>query len=597
MQKKLLFVILISMVTLISAQEIKVVRFGIVPGDNTAELSPRKDLGDNLCALVKVKTNNVSGLKFSNHNQYVGDVSCREGVYYVYIPTITSKLSFVHENYQPGEIDMTVFGYKKNIKSGKTYEAILEAPSLLQSTTGVIFKVTPIVEDSYIVIDNKKLFITNDGIVKYGCSQGSYLYKVEADNYKTEYGSVSVTNTFEPIVINLRPVTVEVNVEAMPSDAQIYIDNVNYGKVGIKQLPLGEHEIRLSAKGYIDHIQHINITSSTVNLPHITLKKNDGKYEIIHPVEVTVICNSVNLYKNNKRLEEWNSTNRTIKIMPGTKCRLSDDHGKGAILEVKANQREPMVVRLVDGNLIDGKNVENIKVLDSKLLMAQQSIQNPHNIENRPVVSGNIGSEGIPNRILVSAGEMSKEIEKFKKHKSIKELSISGQMHSGDFYKLLNEYYLFVKYLDLSDVKVVSYGRAPANEIPELCFINTSIKQIRLPYGITRIGRRSFDGCDVLTKIEIQEGLEIIDEFAFHSCTELTTIELPSTLRAIGTQAFANCKKMASIYINARIPPSIVNGAFSGIAGNAVLYVPKGCESAYKNSEWCKYFIIMSSNK
>lgn len=352
MQRKLLFVILMSIATLISAQEIKVVRFGIVPGDNTAELSPRKDLGDNLCALVKVKTNNISGLKFTNHNQYVGDVSYHDdGVYYVYIPTITSKLSFVHENYQPGEIDMAVFGYKKSIKSGKTYEAILEAPSLLQSTTGVTFKVTPIVEGSYIVIDNRKLTIPKDGIVKYGCSQGSHLYKVEADNYKTESGSVSVTNTFEPVVITLRPVTVEVNIESTPSNAQIYIDNVSYGKTGLKQLPLGEHDIRLSAKGYIDHIQHINITNEMVNLPHITLRKNNGKYEIVHPVEVTVICYTTNLYKNNKRIEEWNTNNQTIKIMPGTKCRLSDDYGMGAVLEVKAGQRRPMKIRLAGGRI------------------------------------------------------------------------------------------------------------------------------------------------------------------------------------------------------------------------------------------------------
>ena len=80
MLRKLILFITLTWTIFISAQEIKVVRFGIIPGDNNAETSPRQDLSDNLCALVKVKANGLTGLQFTNKNQYVGDVDFKDGI-------------------------------------------------------------------------------------------------------------------------------------------------------------------------------------------------------------------------------------------------------------------------------------------------------------------------------------------------------------------------------------------------------------------------------------------------------------------------------------------------------------------------------------
>ena len=346
MLRKLILFITLIWTTSISAQEIKVVRFGIIPGDNSAETSPRQDLSDNLCALVKVKANGLTGLQFTNKNQYVGDVVFKDGIYYVYIPTVTNKLSFSHESYLPGVIDMALFGYKKSIKGGKTYEAILEPSSLKPSITGISFKISPHVRNGSVIVDNQVTPLNYDGILKIDCKEGVHRYQVKAENYKPVAGTVKVTNRYEPVIITLQPQTVPVNIGVTPDYAHIYVDNIDYGKSGIIQLPLGKHSIRVSAKGYLDHVRYYFITKNVNQIPAINLNKNKGKVETIYPVEVYVECNSTKLYKNNKAVE-----GNILKIMPGTKCRLSDDFGKGDILKVPANQRKPMRIKLSNGHI------------------------------------------------------------------------------------------------------------------------------------------------------------------------------------------------------------------------------------------------------
>lgn len=279
-RKLIIFMTLIWAIS-ISAQEIKVVRFGIIPGDNTAETSPRQDLSDSLCALVKVKSNGLTGLQFTNKNQYVGDIDFKDGIYYVYIPTVTNKLSFSHESYLPGVIDMALFGYKKSIKGGKTYEAILEPSSLKPSITGISFKISPHVKNGNVIVDDHVTPMTDDGILKIDCKEGVHRYQIKAENYKPVAGTVNVTNRYEPVIITLQPQTVPVNISVTPDYAHIYVDNIDYGKSGIIQLPLGKHSIRVSAKGYLDKESDYIITKETNQISDINLNKNKNKKEYI----------------------------------------------------------------------------------------------------------------------------------------------------------------------------------------------------------------------------------------------------------------------------------------------------------------------------
>lgn len=318
------------------AQELKVMDCYVVPNDKSALENPRKDSNDNLCALLRIKTDNIKGLKFTNPNQYVGNVEYKDGVYMVYIPTMLYKLSFGHEDYQPGIIDMSEFGYKKNITGGKTYEIIIETPKNTATGNFVSFKISPYVAGCKVVFDGEVKELPANGLIDFPCSPGIYRYRIEANMYESETGTVTVTSGAVPINKVLRPSTIAVNVSCN-TKATIYIDNVNYGSTGIVNLPQGMHNIRIVAPGYIDYEETLQITPSTENLQFV-LNKNKKQVDV-HPVYVTVLCHTSKLYKNNKVIEGWRY-GIPIKMMPNTSCRLSDDEGKGAVLRVGDSDME-----------------------------------------------------------------------------------------------------------------------------------------------------------------------------------------------------------------------------------------------------------------
>lgn len=325
------------------AQEIKVVDCYILPNDKTAETNSRLDGNGELCALLKIKTNDIHGLSFPNRNQYVGETEYNNGIYFVYIPIIYNRLTFAHTDYQQGTIDMSEFGYKKNVKGGKTYEIILEAPKTLNSNF-VSIKVTPIIEGCKVIFDGNAILVQNNGIAEFSCSPGFHSYRIEAPNYETVNGSVTVTNGVVPVSIQLQPTTIPVTIKCNV-DATVYVDDINYGKIGLLNIPIGKHKIRLARKGYIDSEREVSINSNN-SLLLFEMEKNKGELIDIHPVKVTILCRTECLYKNNKKIENWHGYGSVILMMPNSKCRISDDYGKGAILKVG---NEDMTISMENG--------------------------------------------------------------------------------------------------------------------------------------------------------------------------------------------------------------------------------------------------------
>ena len=102
----------------------------------------------------------------------------------------------------------------------------------------------------------------------------------------------------------------------------------------------------------------------------------------------------------------------------------------------------------------------------------------------------------------------------------------------------------------------------------------TTISQIRIGSGITRIGSYAFVGCSGVTRVYFDSGsaltsvgtnafwkcsglssfptpggVQSIEESAFHSCSGLASISLPSGLKTLGNYAFRNCSELVSISI------------------------------------------------
>ena len=91
--------------------------------------------------------------------------------------------------------------------------------------------------------------------------------------------------------------------------------------------------------------------------------------------------------------------------------------------------------------------------------------------------------------------------------------------------------------------------------------------------------------------IVFPEGLVTIGKSAFEYCSQMTSIELPSTIQMIAQTAFNYCYNLSSIICNAVEPPSVMQGAFNGVAkDNFTVEVPAQSVTRYKTeSGWSDF--------
>lgn len=127
---------------------------------------------------------------------------------------------------------------------------------------------------------------------------------------------------------------------------------------------------------------------------------------------------------------------------------------------------------------------------------------------------------------------------------------------------------------------------------------------ITLPESLKKIGRDAFRNCKSLSDIKTPDNVEEISYGAFLGCAKLNSITLSENLKFIGEGAFQYCSDLSTIVCNAQIPPIEIpnpdksyyypGDAFYQVdKQNCKLYVPKGCEEAYRAADLWKDFNII----
>lgn len=305
------------------AQQLIVKDVIILPKDKTAITNPCLDFNGDTCALVKIIADNLEGLEFPNL-QYV-KVTFRDGVYEVYLPAMSKKLSFGHKDFLAGQIDFPDFGFKR-LKGGKTYLVHIETPV---SRGKIILKVHP--KNAIVTFDEKKVSTLQTGIYEFAVSSGTYKYSIEALDFVPYHGIVQLGKSeIKTISLSLKPILHSVSIICNVDDASVFIDDIDYGKVGVVKIPQGTHRIRISKDKYMDVEENVTI-DATIPILEFTLEKNRNVLEV-HPIPIIIKSKSKNIYKNNKEIKGW-SNGKAIKFMPG-KYLISDENGNGKVIEV-----------------------------------------------------------------------------------------------------------------------------------------------------------------------------------------------------------------------------------------------------------------------
>ena len=114
----------------------------------------------------------------------------------------------------------------------------------------------------------------------------------------------------------------------------------------------------------------------------------------------------------------------------------------------------------------------------------------------------------------------------------------------------------------------------PVTEISDTCFsYHSSLLEVTIPEGVTRIGGYAFENCYKLYSVQLPSTLETIGRYAFEECDDLqeinldtgslktieewafnwsglTSVFVPATVTRIGEGAFANCYDLERVTLN-----------------------------------------------
>lgn len=129
-------------------------------------------------------------------------------------------------------------------------------------------------------------------------------------------------------------------------------------------------------------------------------------------------------------------------------------------------------------------------------------------------------------------------------------------------------------------------------EIPSECFRGVNFSHIIFPNSLKEIKECAFVGESKLEGTLIfPESLVSIERSAFDGCSQINSVIFPSKLQMIGQTAFNGCSNLSNIICNAVEPPSVMKGAFAGVAkDNFTVEVPAQSVTRYKTeSGWSDF--------
>lgn len=244
--------ILIAFVSMAMAQGISVKSFMALPMDLTATSQEGKRIDQNgdAAALIKVVTKE-KGFVFEGGSLGIVDTQQRTGEIWVWVPKSARKISILHQ-------DLGVlrdYRYPVDIESGRTYEMVLVTgsvetvvkPSVTQQF--LVFKVTP--ADALLTVDEIPWPLI-EGVSQKMVDFGQHTYRIEAQDYHTEAGVITVDNADHTVVkeVELKPSCGYLKIEgdlSVLSNSLIYVDNINGASTlhDYMKLQSGKHRVRI----------------------------------------------------------------------------------------------------------------------------------------------------------------------------------------------------------------------------------------------------------------------------------------------------------------------------------------------------------------
>ena len=130
-----------------------------------------------------------------------------------------------------------------------------------------------------------------------------------------------------------------------------------------------------------------------------------------------------------------------------------------------------------------------------------------------------------------------------------------------------------------------------ASNVSRSAFAGSNLTSVTFGSNTTTVGTSAFEGCLSLRNVYGEDsGWISVQNNTFKNCSMLKNIYLPSTITMLLNNVVDGCTSLEAIWCYATTPPSVTASTFYNMAADVTLYVPYESLSAYKNSNWAKYF-------
>lgn len=264
----------------LSAQDIEVKKFEPMEKDQTAALSPRKDINGTVCGLVKVALKEP-GAEFEGN--VMGDVQFTGSEYLVYLPNGTKRLGIKHPDYLPTTIVFADYGTKK-IASSTTYELKVKTnkkqAKIDNSKKGMaVFNIKP--SNAMLLIDGQ-IADGAGGAYTMSLPYGTHYYTVKLKDFSINNQMFVVSKDVLTINTDLTTFFAQINISSTSNDANIYINNELMSNGRWKGfLPPSTYNIELRKDGFLTQSKTIELyESDSLSFTFPNMKLIGGKLRV-----------------------------------------------------------------------------------------------------------------------------------------------------------------------------------------------------------------------------------------------------------------------------------------------------------------------------
>ena len=291
-----LFFLIVLSAQLAFANKFIVESFKTDRGDLAARLYERKDVNNDVCALIKIRTD-IQGLKFDVNTNITGNIDYKQGDYWVYVSQNEKRLKIIS---QDGSITTLEYLLPVKIESSMVYLLQLTSDYKPNQADANLFTLN-------FEINQSEVFISKDNTAPAKCIGNKSIFKLPKGDFNFKFNKEGF-NDFDKkisikkdtlVIIVLEPGSGTKNqklpgiitITSEPAGAEVFLNDQKMGLTPYnEQLNPGYYDLILRKNLYHPYSSHFLVEEGqSKTLPNINLSAMFGSLEVNSTIEETEI--------------------------------------------------------------------------------------------------------------------------------------------------------------------------------------------------------------------------------------------------------------------------------------------------------------------